>query len=166
MVEKVTKEERMATLLKEAAEKAIEILNANDFNEDDLSGEDVKVTKPKAEKVSDAKGSDSQKAHVRDAVGSDGNQVMKSKWGKSPTERCDSFPDCKNDAAMFSTINCMKVCQECYDAYMDKPVYRIKPDKTHEEMKRPMVGWKPFTVKEYRQHCEVDPRPMHEPSYA
>lgn len=71
MVEKVTKEERMATLLKEAAEKAIEILNANDFNEDDLSGEDVKVKKPKAEKVSDAKGSDSQKAHVRDAVGSD-----------------------------------------------------------------------------------------------
>ena len=35
MVEKVTKEERMATLMKKAAEKAIEILNANDFNEDD-----------------------------------------------------------------------------------------------------------------------------------
>ena len=60
MVEKVTREERMATLLKEAAEKAIEILNANDFNEDDLTGEEVKMTKPKAEKVSDAKGGDEQ----------------------------------------------------------------------------------------------------------
>ena len=60
MVEKVTKEERMATLMKQAAEKAIEILNANDFNEDDLSGEDVKVKKPKAEKVADAKGGDEQ----------------------------------------------------------------------------------------------------------
>lgn len=60
MVEKVTREERMATLMKQAAEKAIEILNANDFNEDDLTGEDVKVKKPKAEKVSDAKGGDEQ----------------------------------------------------------------------------------------------------------
>ena len=60
MVEKVTKEERMATLMKQAAEKAIEILNADDFNQDDLSGEDVKVKKPKAEKVADAKGGDEQ----------------------------------------------------------------------------------------------------------
>jgi len=76
MVEKVTREERMATLMKQAAEKAIEILNANDFNEDDLTGEDVKVKKPKAEKVSDAKGGDEQADNrTRDAVGSDGNQV-------------------------------------------------------------------------------------------
>lgn len=61
MVEKVTKDERMATLMKEAAEKAIEILgNKDDFNKDDLSGKEVKATKPKAEKVPDAKGGDEQ----------------------------------------------------------------------------------------------------------
>tara|TARA_R100000656_G_C3899895_1_gene118533 strand:- start:194 stop:628 length:435 start_codon:yes stop_codon:yes gene_type:complete len=61
MVEKVTKEERLATLMKEAAEKAIEILgNKDDFNKDDLSGKEVKATKPKAEKVADAKGGDEQ----------------------------------------------------------------------------------------------------------
>ena len=37
MVEKVTKEEKVVVLTKKAAEKAIEILNANDFNEDDLN---------------------------------------------------------------------------------------------------------------------------------
>ena len=73
MVEKVTKEERMATLMKEAAEKAIEILgNKDDFYDgDDLSGKEVKATKPKAEKVTDAKGSDSEEAHIRDPIGKD-----------------------------------------------------------------------------------------------
>ena len=47
MVEKVTKEEKAVELTKKAAEKAIEILNANDFNEEDLSGEEVKVKRPK-----------------------------------------------------------------------------------------------------------------------
>ena len=69
MVDRVTKEEKAVELTKKAAEKAIEILNANDFNEDDLTGEDVKLTKPKAEKVTDAKGSDEEKIKIRDAIG-------------------------------------------------------------------------------------------------
>ena len=61
MVEKVTREERMATLMKEAAEKAIEILgNKDDFMDEDLTGEEVKAKKPKAEKVKDASGGDEQ----------------------------------------------------------------------------------------------------------
>ena len=131
MVEKVTREERMATLMKQAAEKAIEILNANNFNEDDLTGEDVKVKKPKAEKVSDAKGGDEQADNrTRDVV------------GKSiPIEKCDVYESgCKNDAAMFSTINCGKLCQTCYDE-MKKRNPRFA------------IGWKPFTVEEFRQKC-------------
>ena len=79
MVEKVTKEERMATLMKEAAEKAIEILgNKDDFMDEDLTGEEVKAKKPKAEKVKDASGGDEQADNrTRDAVGSDGNQLKK-----------------------------------------------------------------------------------------
>lgn len=142
MVEKVTREERMVTLMKQAAEKAIEILNANDFNEDDLTGEDVKVKKPKAEKVSDAKGGDEQADNrTRDAVGSDGNQVMKKIIKSIPIEKCDVYESgCKNDAAMFSTINCGKLCQTCYDE-MKKRNPRFA------------IGWKPFTVEEFRQKC-------------
>jgi len=79
MVEKVTREERMATLMKEAAEKAIEILgNKDDFMDEDLTGEEVKAKKPKAEKVKDASGGDEQADNrTRDAVGSDGNQLKK-----------------------------------------------------------------------------------------
>ena len=69
MVEKVTKEEKVVELTKKAAEKAIEILNANDFNEDDLTGETVKLSRPKAEKVADAKGSDEEKTKIRDEIG-------------------------------------------------------------------------------------------------
>ena len=155
MVEKVTKEERMATLMKKAAEKAIEILNVNDFNEDDLSGEDVKVKKPKAEKVADAKGGDEQadnrtsrdvkKANPykrpqmslreeHDRVARDNK--IKRHWN---IKSCDSFPDCKNDAAIFSTINCMKMCQECFELYQIGGMLR--------------TGWKPFTVEEYNKHC-------------
>ena len=47
MVERVTKEEKVVELTKKAAEKAIEILNENDFNQDDLSGEEVKIKRPK-----------------------------------------------------------------------------------------------------------------------
>ena len=70
-----------------------------------------------------------------------------------PIEKCDAYDSgCKNDAAMFSTINCMKVCQECYEEYMNQPVRNYKG----EEMKRPMAGWKPFTVEEFRQKCMID----------
>jgi len=69
-----------------------------------------------------------------------------------PIEKCDVFPDCKNDATMFSTINCSKSCQECYEEYMNQPVRNYKG----EEIKRPMAGWKPFTVEEYRQKCIID----------
>jgi len=66
MVERVTKEEKAVELTMKAAEKAIEILNANDFNEDDLSGEEVKIKRPKKkpaeEKVEVLEG-------IRDVVG-------------------------------------------------------------------------------------------------
>ena len=105
MVEKVTKEERMATLMKEAAEKAIEILgNKDDFMDEDLTGEEVKAKKPKAEKVKDASGGDEQADNrTRDAVGSDGNQLKKMRQipisphmleGKKPNSR---FPPQQGD---------------------------------------------------------------------
>ena len=66
MVERVTKEEKAVELTMKAAEKAIEILNANDFNEDDLSGQEVKIKRPKKkpaeEKVEVLEG-------IRDVVG-------------------------------------------------------------------------------------------------
>ncbi len=128
MVEKVTKEERMATLMKQAAEKAIEILNADDFNQDDLSGEEVKVKKPKAEKVADAKGSDSQKAHIRDAIGSDVKKAPlefsrkdKEDWGQGHKHRWirlkENLTDC-DASTMDSHLNLSKhsaewVCSFC-----------------------------------------------------
>ena len=70
MPEKVTKDEKAAELMLKAAEKAIEILgNANDFNDEDLTGETVKLSRPKAEKVADAKGSDEEKTKIRDEIG-------------------------------------------------------------------------------------------------
>lgn len=69
MPEKVTKDEKIAELLKKAAEKAVELIgNYDDFNEDDLTGEEVKLSKPKATKVPDAKGSDEEKTKIRDEI--------------------------------------------------------------------------------------------------
>tara|TARA_R110000824_G_scaffold63992_9_gene167617 strand:- start:1384 stop:1596 length:213 start_codon:yes stop_codon:yes gene_type:complete len=70
MPEKVTKDEKAAELILKAVEKAIEILgNKDDFNEDDLTGETIKLSRPKAEKVADAKGSDEEKTKIRDEIG-------------------------------------------------------------------------------------------------
>ena len=69
MPEKVTKDEKIAELLKKATEKAVELIgNYDDFNKDDLTGEEVKLSKPKATKVPDAKGSDEEKTKIRDEV--------------------------------------------------------------------------------------------------
>lgn len=69
MPEKVTKDEKIAELLKKATEKAVELIgNKDDFNEDDLTGETVKLSRPKAQKVPDAKGSDEEKTKIRDEV--------------------------------------------------------------------------------------------------
>ena len=69
MPEKVTKDEKIAELLKKAAEKAVELIgNYDDFNEDDLTGEEVKLSRPKATKVPDAKGSDEEKTKIRDEI--------------------------------------------------------------------------------------------------
>ena len=69
MPEKVTKDEKIAELLKKAAEKAVELIgNYDDFNKDDLTGEEVKLSKPKATKVPDAKGSDEEKTKIRDEI--------------------------------------------------------------------------------------------------
>ena len=67
MPEKVTRDEKIAELLKKATEKAVELIgNYDDFNQDDLTGEEVKLSRPKATKVSDAKGSDEEKTKIRD----------------------------------------------------------------------------------------------------
>jgi len=69
MPEKVTRDEKIAELLKKAAEKAVELIgNYDDFNEDDLTGEEVKLSRPKATKVPDAKGSDEEKTKIRDEI--------------------------------------------------------------------------------------------------
>tara|TARA_B100000029_G_scaffold511224_2_gene604677 strand:- start:3727 stop:3942 length:216 start_codon:yes stop_codon:yes gene_type:complete len=69
MPEKVTKEEKIAELMLKATKEAVEILgNKDDFNEEDLTGEDVKLSKPKATKVPDAKGSDEEKTKIRDEI--------------------------------------------------------------------------------------------------
>jgi hypothetical protein len=134
MVEKVTREERMATLMKEAAEKAIEILgNKDDFMDEDLTGEEVKAKKPKAEKVADAKGSDSQKAHIRDAIGSDVKKAnpytlegaesqslrqqhkehaAKKVQEPNPKYKCDS---CPKTATQECTVCAARFCDVCKD---------------------------------------------------
>ena len=69
MPEKVTKDEKIAELLKKAAEKAVELIgNYDDFNKDDLTGEEVKLIKPKTTKVPDSKGSDEEKTKIRDEI--------------------------------------------------------------------------------------------------
>jgi len=69
MPEKVTKDEKIAELMLKATEKAVELIgNKDDFNEDDLSGETVKLSRPKATKVPDAKGSDEEKTKIRDEI--------------------------------------------------------------------------------------------------
>jgi hypothetical protein len=69
MPEKVTKEEKMAELLLKAAEKAVGLIgDYDDFNQEDLTGEEVKLSKPKATKVPDAKGSDEEKTKIRDEI--------------------------------------------------------------------------------------------------
>lgn len=69
MPEKVTRDEKIAELLKKATEKAVELIgNYDDFNEDDLTGEEVKLSRPKATKVPDAKGSDEEKTKIRDEI--------------------------------------------------------------------------------------------------
>tara|TARA_R100000742_G_C4279572_1_gene104558 strand:- start:8995 stop:9483 length:489 start_codon:yes stop_codon:yes gene_type:complete len=69
MPEKVTKDEKIAELLKKATEKAVELIgNYDDFNQEDLTGEEVKLSRPKATKVPDAKGSDEEKTKIRDEV--------------------------------------------------------------------------------------------------
>ncbi|QDP59606.1 MAG: hypothetical protein GOVbin1753_39 [Prokaryotic dsDNA virus sp.] len=69
MPEKVTRDEKIAELLKKATEKAVELIgNYDDFNQEDLTGEEVKLSRPKATKVSDAKGSDEEKTKIRDEI--------------------------------------------------------------------------------------------------
>lgn len=69
MPEKVTKDEKIAELLKKAAEKAVEILGNEPYlDKKDLIGEEVKLSRPKATKVPDAKGSDEEKTKIRDEV--------------------------------------------------------------------------------------------------
>ena len=69
MPEKVTKDEKIAELLKKATEKAVELIgNYDDFNQEDLTGEEVKLSRPKATKVPDAKGSDEEKTKIRDEI--------------------------------------------------------------------------------------------------
>jgi len=69
MPEKVTKDEKIAELMLKATEKAVELIgNKDDFNEDDLTGETVKLSQPKATKVPDAKGSDEEKTKIRDEI--------------------------------------------------------------------------------------------------
>ena len=79
MPEKVTRDEKIAELLKKAAEKALAVLSIDEeydgFNEDsydtmesDLTGEEVKLTNPKATKIPDVKGSDEEKTKIRDEI--------------------------------------------------------------------------------------------------
>lgn len=69
MPEKVTRDEKIAELLKKATEKAVELIgNYDDFNQEDLTGEEVKLSRPKATKVPDAKGSDEEKTKIRDEI--------------------------------------------------------------------------------------------------
>ena len=69
MPEKVTKEEKIAELLKKATEQAVELIgNKDDFYEEEYTGEEVKLSKPKATKVPDAKGSDEEKTKIRDEI--------------------------------------------------------------------------------------------------
>jgi len=69
MPEKVTRDEKIAELLKKAAEKAVEILGNEPYlDKKDLIGEEVKLSRPKATKVSDAKGSDEEKTKIRDEI--------------------------------------------------------------------------------------------------
>lgn len=67
MPEKVTRDEKIAELLKKAAEKAVEILGNEPYlDKKDLIGEEVKLSKPKTTKVPDAKGWDEEK--IRDVI--------------------------------------------------------------------------------------------------
>jgi len=70
MPEKVTKDEKIAELLKKAAEKAVEIIgNYDDFNQEDLTGEEVKLSRPKAlNGDKDSSGSDEEKTKIRDVI--------------------------------------------------------------------------------------------------
>jgi hypothetical protein len=70
MPEKVTKEEKIAELMLKATKEAVEILGNQPYlAEKDLIGEEVKLSKPKATKVPDAKGSDEEKTKIRDEIG-------------------------------------------------------------------------------------------------
>lgn len=82
MPEKVTRDEKIAELLKKATEKAVELIgNYDDFNQEDLTGEEVKLSRPKATKVPDAKGSDEEKTKIRDEV------ISKNIRTKTPSRR-------------------------------------------------------------------------------
>jgi hypothetical protein len=97
MPEKVTKDEKIAELLKKAAEKAVELIgNYDDFNEDDLTGEEVKLSRPKATKVPDAKGSDEEKTKIRDEV--------ISKESRRPFEDEDGYMTRPKNESVLGTI--------------------------------------------------------------
>jgi len=140
MVEKVTKEERMATLMKQAAEKAIEILNADDFNQDDLSGEDVKVKKPTVEKVADAKGGDEQadnrtsrdvkKANPYTLGGANPQSLRqqhehaaKKVQKPNPKYKCDG---CSDIATQECTVCAARFCDECKSHFLNPDIHPTK----------------------------------------
>ena len=61
-----------------------------------------------------------------------GEEIKKAHPNMPPIDKCDNWPDCKNDATKFSEINCMKYCDDCMPT---------------------SPGYRPFTVEDYEQKC-------------
>lgn len=68
--------------------------------------------------------------------------------GKIPDNKCDSWPDCKNNATKYCVVCCMKACDRCY------PMFAISRPGSH-----PSVPYNGGNNREsFVEHCNINPK--------